>query len=98
MLPGMSDKRDPAQPPTEQGGLPNEYAPRTGTPVEQGRPEEGLDDGSLLISGVNTGPRREERDSRSPTEERARLSIRTEEHEPELSTEADPAALIDRGD
>ncbi|WP_189643235.1 hypothetical protein [Deinococcus piscis] len=78
-----------AELPTEQGGLPNEHTPGRTEATGQG-PVQELASGELLISGVNTGPDREERESRTPTEERARLSLRGEER--------DPDALADRGD
>lgn len=96
----MSDKRESAEVPTEQGGLPNEYAPKTGEVVGQGRPQEGMEEGRLLISGVNTGPDDEEREILTPTEERARLSLLGDERDPirQDNPESDPDALADRGD
>lgn len=89
-----------AELPAEQGGLPNEYTPGRTEATGQGRPVQGLASGELLISGVNTGPDREERESRTPTEERARLTLRAEALDPTYrdNPEADPDALADRGD
>ncbi|MDO4263371.1 MAG: hypothetical protein Q4C67_04160 [Deinococcus sp.] len=93
-------KRDASDIPAEQGGLPNEDAPGPAQATEQVRPASSLDSGELLISGVNTGPAREERDSRTPTEERARLTLRPGAEDPTYreNPEADPDALADRGD
>ncbi|RTR30267.1 hypothetical protein [Deinococcus radiophilus] len=90
--------REAAELPTEQGGLPGEYTPQVGQPIQHGREQSGAEnDGELLISGVNTGPDRAERNTLSPTEERARLSIRAEQEEDEPA-DADAATGLDRGD
>ena len=93
-------KRDATERPAEQGGLPNESTPGRAEAPAQDRPAQGLDSGELLISGVNTGPAREERGSLSPTEERVRLTLRPEGEDPTYreNPEADPDALADRGD
>lgn len=90
MLPGMSDERTEVQTGAAQSG------------AVQGQPEASAPQpaGELLVSGVDTGPKDDERQNLTPTEERARLSHQEDGRDPNrpVNPENDPAALADRGD
>ena len=75
-----------------KAGKPQESAqPAAGAPApKDSRPLQDIPESELLISGVNTGPALEERQERTPTEERARIKALAEREAPDLTaTEPD---------